>query len=98
MTGQPRISQGIQLSLLRHQRLLLSHAAPSNTGAADPRLKQQLVVRLPKMEGEKLKGISSRSSTQQPRASTPLQGDNSRTAEEEGMEVDTPVMQATSKC
>ncbi len=61
----------------------------------DPKRKEQLIVKLLKVEGENLKCIPSRRSSQQPRASTPSQGAGSKAAEEEGMVVDSPATQAT---
>ena len=69
----------------------------SQTSTADLKLRQRPVIQLPKMGEEKLKSISSKGSTRQPRTSTPTESVHSRPPETESMEVDTPAVQATSK-
>ena len=74
-----------------------AQATSSSTGIADLKLQQRPAIQLPKMEEEGLKGISSKCIAQQPRTSTPTEGDRSMAAEAESMEVDTPAEQAASK-
>ena len=69
-----------------------SQFASSKTGAADAKLQQHPAIQLPKMEEEGLKSISSKGSTQPPRASTPKPGASSKVAETESMEVDPHAM------
>ncbi len=74
-----------------------SQATSSQTGTADLNSRQRPVTQLPKMGKEKLKSISSQCSARQPQTSTPMESVRSQPAETESMEVDTPVVHATSK-
>ncbi len=74
-----------------------SQAIPSATGTADCKLQQQPIIQLSKLGGEKLQSISPKDSARQPRTSTPIESVSLQPPETESMEVDTPVVQATSQ-
>ncbi len=74
-----------------------SQVSSAQTAAADQKLKQKLVVNLPRMGEEELKSISSKGSSQQPRTSTAVEGARPQLAGTEPMEVDTAEVSATSR-
>ncbi len=74
-----------------------SQASSTQTASADKKLKQKLVVDLPRMGEEELKSIFSKGSFQRPRTSTPVERASPPVTETEPMEVDTAEVPSTSR-
>ncbi len=74
-----------------------SQASSTQTASADKILKQRPVVDLSRMGEEEVKGISSKDSSQWPRASTPVERARPLVTESEPMEVDTLEVPSTSR-
>ncbi len=74
-----------------------SQVSSAQAAATDQKLKQQLVVNLPRMGEEELKSFSSKGSSQQARTSTPVEGVRPHLTGTEPMEVDTSEVPSTSR-
>ncbi len=73
-----------------------SQTSSTQMASADKKLKQRPVADLSRMGEEELKGISSKGSSQRPRASTPVERARPQVTESEPMDVDTAEVPSTS--